>query len=86
MNPDLKKRWEASTHRRLKDMLDSYSGEGSYKDHIPTHRNGKPACLSWHLKGYCSDDCQRKDCHLPTGADMVTAFHGLLDSCGVAQA
>ena len=57
--------------------------EGKDAD-IPSHRDN-PVCLSWALKGRCSNSCKRKEQHVLYPQGVVTKLHELLDKCGVAN-
>jgi len=46
--------------------------------------NGSEACLSWALKGECTDNCKRKAAHKRYGQDLVQAIHEYMDKAGVA--
>jgi hypothetical protein len=46
---------------------------------------GSPICLTWALKGACSNGCKRKDQHKTYGRATNQAVHALMDTCGVAN-
>ena len=72
-------RFARSGHASISAMMDGKDAE------IPSHR-GNPVCLSWALKGRCSNSCKRKDQHVPYPQGVVTKLHELLDKCGVVNA
>ena len=45
----------------------------------------KPVCLSWALKGECSDACKRKTQHKVYNRATAQALHLMMDACGVAN-
>jgi hypothetical protein len=56
-------------------------------DHVvecPKHA-GEDVCLSWALKGQCSDNCKRKKQHVQYGRPVIQKLHALMDVCGVAN-
>jgi hypothetical protein len=46
---------------------------------------GAPICLTWALKGACSNGCKRKDQHKTYSRTINQAIHALLDTCGVTN-
>ena len=60
---------------------------------LPT-LHGHFICNNWHLCGVCWEDCERKNSHVPTPSEVVTAIAGLIkhpggfgmSSCSLAAA
>ena len=71
-------RFANSGHPSITAMLGNHGGE------VPKHGD-KPVCLSWALRGTCSDGCKRKSVHVSYSRSTVQALHSLLDTCGVAN-
>ena len=53
-----------------------------HESSIPKH-NGKEVCLTWALKGRCSNKCQRKDSHVNYPTSVKQSLHQFLSDCGV---
>ena len=77
-DPGLKKRYAASGMGRVADLISKIRDEP-----LPQY-NGSEACLSWALKGECTDNCKRKAAHKRYGQDLVQAIHEYMDKAGVA--
>ena len=77
---------DAGLMTRFKDC-----GHSSIKSMIGDHQvavpklGGKEICLSWALRGSCSNNCKRKDQHKQYSRDVVQKIHALMDTCGVAS-
>ena len=69
-------RFAGSGHSSISAMMEGKDAT------IPSHRDN-PVCLSWALKGRCSNSCKRKDQHVNYPQGVVTKLHELLDKCGV---
>ena len=80
----LKNRWTASGHRTMSEMTANYTGSGSWSDAVPKFADGAPACLKYHLTGYCSENCRRKSGHKQAGPRMIQDLGGFMGQCGVA--
>ena len=76
----LRKRWQASGHSSIAQLLQVYTGEGTPT--VPM-MGDKPVCLSWLLKGRCFDNCGRIDTHKQASQAVLAQVHTLLDACGV---
>ena len=70
-------RFRDSGHSTINAMMAGHSAD------IPKH-NGQQVCLTWALKGECSQGCRRAGQHLRYGRATVQAIHALMDTCGVA--
>ena len=79
VNAGLKRRWEASGHDRLKDMIDKYEGGSPVYPKL----NGEDVCFSWACKGKCKDNCPRKNTHKRFSNEVVASVHAFMDKCGV---
>ena len=81
MNPyaddKLIKRFKASGHKNIRDMIKGHN--------VEAHKQGnKETCMSWACKGQCNAACKRSGMHIRYTRETITAYHGLLDMCGVA--
>jgi hypothetical protein len=77
----LKKRWQASGHGTIAQLLQAYTGEDTPS--VPM-MGDQPICLSWILKGRCFDNCARANTHKQASQTVLAQVHTLLDACGVA--
>ena len=50
----------------------------------PPKQGGKETCMSWACKGACNAACKRVGMHNRYTQETITAYHGLMDTCGVA--
>ena len=53
-------------------------------DIIPKH-SGQAVCLTWVLKGECTNGCRRKAQHVRYGKATHDAIQKMMDTCGVAK-
>ena len=53
-------------------------------DIIPKH-GGQAVCLTWVLKGECTNRCRRKAQHVRYGKATHDAIQKMMDTCGVAK-
>ena len=74
----LLQRFRDSSHATINSMM-----AGQSNDIIPKH-SGNPVCLTWALKGECSQGCRRANQHVRYGRSTVQALHAMMDTCGVA--
>ena len=72
-------RFHDSGHSTINAMMTGHLAD------IPKH-NGQQVCLTWALKGECSQGCRCASQHLRYGRATVQAIHALMDTCGVAAA
>ena len=72
-------RFRDSGHSTINAMMTGHSAD------IPKH-NGQQVCLTWALKGECSQGCRRAGQHVRYGRSTVQAIHSMMDACGVAAA
>ena len=72
----LMQRFRDSEHSSISAMI------GARDVDVPSY-NGKPVCLTWALKGACSNSCKRKEQHARYGRAVNQKLHQLLDDCGV---
>ena len=79
-NRGLLQRFRDSSHSTISSMM-----AGQSLDIIPKH-NRNPVCLTWALKGECSQGCRRTNQHVRCSRNTNQALHGLMDTCGVAAA
>ena len=79
-NRGLLQRFRDSSHSTISSVM-----AGQSLDIIPKH-NGNPVCLTWALKGECSQGCRRTNQHVRCSCNTNQALHGLMDACGVAAA
>ena len=79
-NPDqaLLTRFRDCGHSSIKSMI------GEHAVTVPKI-GGKEICLSWALRGTCSNNCKRKEQHKQYSRDVVQKIHALMDACGVAN-
>jgi hypothetical protein len=78
----IKKRWQASGHTTIAQLLQAHTGEGT----PPVPMVGdQSACLSWILKGRCFANCPRASSHKQASQVLIAQVHSLLDACGVAS-
>ena len=56
----LRKRWQASRHSSIAQLLQAYTGEGTPT--VPM-MGDQTACLSWLLRGRCFNNCAQIDTH-----------------------
>jgi hypothetical protein len=79
-NTSIKKRWEASNLRSIRELLNS-KPEGN---DTPLPKFGdETACLGWLIRGSCFGNCHRASTHKQAGPQVVDQTHALLDACGV---
>ena len=82
MNPyadeKLVKRFKALGHKNIRDMVKGHNVD-------PPKQGGKETCMSWACKGACNAACKRVGMHVRYTRDTITAYHGLMDTCGVAS-
>ena len=71
-------RFKNSGHASIGALLQGHDVE------VPKVQN-VPICLTWALKGACSNGCKRKDQHKTYSRATNQAVHALLDTCGVAN-
>jgi len=76
----LKKRWVDSGNNTIKDMLT----KGDNPE-VPKYNNKTPICLSWCLKGRCTQGCARAAAHKHYGPALVKSVHDLMTVCQVAN-
>ena len=76
----LKKRWVDSGNNTIKDML----AKGDNPT-VPNYNNKTPICLSWCLKGRCTQGCARAAAHKHYGPALVKSVHELMTVCQVAN-
>ena len=72
----LMQRFRDSEHSSISAMI------GAREVDVPAY-NGKPVCLTWAIKGACSNSCKRKEQHVRYGRTINQKLHQLLDDCGV---
>ena len=76
-NPDqtLLTRYRDSGHSAIRSLLGDH-------DYTLPKVNGQEVCLSWALKGHCTNSCKRKAMHKAYSRDVIGKIHSLLDTCG----
>ena len=79
-HPSLRKRWQASGHSSIAQLLQAYTGEGTLM--VPM-MGEQPVCLSWHLRGHCFDNCGRISAHKQASQAVLPQIHTLLDTCSM---
>ena len=72
-------RFRDSGHSTINSMMSGHSAD------IPKH-NGQQVCLTWALKGECSQGCRRANQHARYSRTTIQAIHSMMDACGVAAA
>lgn len=87
-NP-LVKRWVSAKASndgfdRLADLRTKWNGAGTFQFPKDPSTNSD-ICLKYQLEKKCDSSCPRKATHKSYGTDVVTTFHGFLDSCQVAR-
>ena len=75
----LMSRFRDSGHSTINSMMTGHSAD------IPKH-NGQQVCLTWALKGECSQGCRRANQHARHSRTTIQAIHSMMDACGVAAA
>ena len=71
-------RFRGYGHTSIKTIL------GDHEVVMPKHA-GNDICLTWALKGECSNGCKRKAQHVRYGQAVTRQVHAMLDACGVAN-
>ncbi len=74
----LVKRFKASGHKNISDMTKGHDVQA------PT-QGGQETCMTWACKGECNTNCKRAKMHIRYNRDTLKAYHGLMDTCGVAN-
>ena len=41
--------------------------------------------MLWACKGECNTTCKRAPMHIRYNRKVITAYHGIVDTCGVAN-
>ena len=48
-------------------------------------QGNKETCMLWACKGDCNATCKRAPMHIRYNRKVITAYHAIMDTCGVAN-
>ena len=74
----LLERFRACPFSSISSMIEGHTVD------VPKH-SGDPVCLTWALKGQCSNSCKRKHQHVRYPRGVNQKLNELLDACGVVN-
>ena len=80
VDKDVKKRFAASDFTMISPMRDKWQGSGTFEESIPKYK-GNGVCLTWGIKGECTENCKRKESHVNNGPAINRGLMTLMDGC-----